>query len=314
MTINFIAGKFSEERASHRLRGKYISENLQSKGIDSYWGSKLEKIKKNDITVFLKNSTVDHIKSAKSSGSKTIFDVCDNKFEEDKNLKFCCDEADFITCNSVVMSQQILQRFQKQAFFIPDPFERPILPVNFDPGPVVKILWFGSQSSAGYVDWPATWKLLQSKIKNYHLDIISSKAARFREKTIRRIEKHQYFDIDLGKITFHEWNWQLQGQLLQQTDIIILPIDITHHRTITKSANRVIDSLASGKFVITNRLDSYREFTDYIWTKDLAKGINWALSNKDSVNTMVTNGQEYVKTHYSISRISDIWIDYLNKL
>lgn len=316
MTINFIAGKFSEGRASHRLRGKYISENLKSKNIDSYWGSRNDKIKNGDITIFLKNSSVEQIKYAKTVGSITVFDVCDNKFDEDENLIFCCQEADYITCNSHVMSKQIFLRFNKDAYVIPDPFERPTLPVNFNPGSVIKLLWFGSGSSLGYVNWPAVWSQLQSRIKNYQLDIISSKASRFKEKTIRRIEKNEenYGGIDISKINFHEWTWELQGELLEQADIIILPIDTQHYRTITKSANRVVDSLASGKFVITNRLDSYKEFSDYIWTKDLVKGINWAVTNKDSVNKMVKEGQEYVNTFYSINAISNSWFNFLNRL
>lgn len=315
MTINFIARKFSEGRASHRLRGKYISENFKSRGIDSYWGSRTDQIKKDDITIFLKNSTVDQLKYAKSVGSKTVFDVCDNKFDEDENLIPCCQEADYITCNSHIMSMQISQRFNKNAYVIPDPFERPLLPVNFNPGPIIKLLWFGSGSSLGYVNWVDVWKELQSRIKHYQLDIISSKATRFKEKTITRInkDKENYGGIDISKINFHEWDYNLQGKLLQQTDIVILPIDTTHYRTITKSANRVVDSLASGKFVITNKLDSYKEFSDYIWTKDLSKGINWALSNQDSVNKMVKNGQDYVESHYSINTISNTWFEYINK-
>lgn len=316
MTINFIAGKFNEGRASHRLRGKHIAENLSSKGIDTYWGSKMGKIKKDDITVFLKNSSPDHIQEAKKLGSITVYDLCDNKFDEDELLSPCCKVADYITCNSKVMSQQIETRFKKTSLVIPDPYERPELAVNFSPGNTIKLLWFGSGSSLGYVDWTNVWTQLESKISNYTLDIISSKSSRFKEKTQRRILKNEqgYQGINLDKIKFHEWTWDLQGTLMAECDIILLPIDVNHYRTITKSANRVVDSLASGKFIITSRLDSYKEFVDYMWSKDIVKGIIWAKSNIDEVNKMVSLGQEYTKKNYSIDSIANIWLNFFKSI
>jgi hypothetical protein len=101
---------------------------------------------------------------------------------------------------------------------------------------------------------------------------------------------------------------------MAECDIILMPLDVNHYRTITKSSNRIVDSLASGKFIITSRLDSYREFTDYIWTKDLAKGINWAKANPASVNNMVSLGQEHTKKYYSIDSISDLWINFFKTI
>jgi glycosyltransferase involved in cell wall biosynthesis len=316
MTINFIAGKFNEGRASHRLRGKHISENLLSKGVDTYWGSKMGKIKKDDITIFLKNSSPAHIKEAKSIGSITVYDLCDNKFDEDELLIPCCQEADYITCNSNIMNQQIRERLNKNSTVIPDPYERPELLVNFNPGKTVKLLWFGSGSSLGYVDWISIWSELETKIVHYTLDIVSSKSSRFKEKTERRILKNEtgYQNIGLDKIKFHEWDWNLQGKLMAECDMILLPVDVNHYRTITKSANRIVDSLASGKFILTSRLDSYKEFADFVWSKDIIKGINWAKSNPDAVNKMVSLGQEYTKKFYSIDTISNKWLNFFKTI
>lgn len=318
MTINFIAGKFSEGRASHRLRGKHVAEKLHEKGYDTYYGSKSGMIKKGDITVFLKNSSPDQIIEAKKQNSITVYDLCDNKFDEDESLIPCCEQADYITCNSNIMKQEISSRLNSKKLYtvIPDPYERPELPVNFNPEQIVKLLWFGSGSSLGYVPWTDVWRTLENKVVYYTLDIISSKSARFKEKTERRIIKNEeeYKGINLDKIRFHEWDWDLQGKLMAECDIILIPLDVNHYRTITKSSNRIVDSLASGKFIITSRLDSYKEFTDYIWTKDLAKGINWAKANPLSVNKMVSLGQEHTKKYYSINAISELWINFFKTI
>jgi hypothetical protein len=101
---------------------------------------------------------------------------------------------------------------------------------------------------------------------------------------------------------------------MAECDMILLPVDVNHYRTITKSANRIVDSLASGKFILTSRLDSYKEFADFVWSKDIIKGINWAKSNPDAVNKMVSLGQEYTKKFYSIDTISNKWLNFFKTI
>lgn len=320
MSIIFYARKFSERRASHRLRGKYISESLQSDNISSHYGNNLLSIKHGDVVIFLKTSTVDEIEYAKSVGAITVYDICDNKLDEDENYTPCAIAAEFVTCNSPVMAREIKEVCNKDAVVIPDPYERPRQLPTFDPGNIVKLVWFGSQSSLGYVDWPAIWDRLERRVKHYRLDIVCGKADRFLKKSKDRSDNTtdfpEYTHINFDKIHFHEWDWDVQQHFIDQADIVFIPINLSlHDRVITKSANRVLDGLISGKFVITNLIPSYEEFAPYIWTKDnWLKGLNWALENRSQVRNMILEGQQYVELNYSIDKIMFKWIDFFKSL
>ena len=115
--------------------------------------------------------------------------------------------------------------------------------------------------------------------------------------------------INLDRVNMQEWTWELQGQLLEQCDIVLMPVQTNNPRTDTKSANRVIDSLISGRFVITTPLTSYEEFAPYTWQGDYIEGIKWARDNPDQVINMITAGQQYTEQNYSARVLSKQLID-----
>lgn len=313
--IFFLTSKFSERRASHRLRGKLISEELKKRNINSTIGTNITNLQENDIAVWIKFSQLDNILESKKRKAITVFDICDNKFDEDDALLPCALEADYITCNSLTMAEEILKRTGKIATVIPDPVERPILPPKFSPEKTLKILWFGSNSSLGYVNWVEVWSFLERNIGRYKLSIVTGKAKRFEEKTRQRLKNPDHKFVNMDKIDFIEWNWETQGEYLKDTDIVLIPIE-GNYRTITKSSTRLIDSLISGKFVITSRIQSYDEFTDFIWTKNYAKGLGWALDkhNRKHILEMITNGQQYVIENYSVEKITDKWCSFFKTI
>ena len=92
-----------------------------------------------------------------------------------------------------------------------------------------------------------------------------------------------------------------------------MPVLTDNPRTDTKSANRVIDSLISGRFVITTPLASYEEFAPYTWQGDYIEGIKWACDNPDQVINMITAGQQYTQQHYSARVLSKQLIDEVER-
>jgi glycosyltransferase involved in cell wall biosynthesis len=138
--------------------------------------------------------------------------------------------------------------------------------------------------------------------------MITGKAERVRNKQFQRYQSGVYQDLDFNKLSFHEWNWELQGELLARTDIVLMPVNTEHYRTETKSANRLIDGIMSGKFVITSPLDSYQEFDSYTWQQDYIDGIRWALNNPAQTIEKITQGQAYTHAHYSPEQIAQRWL------
>ena len=313
LKIRFFSDAYKGKRASHRLRGEVTARALAEQGYDSKILTDWADVDSNTIVVFLKRSQPHSIQRAKDLGAKTIYDLCDNKFEEKEEYEPCCQTADLVSVNSVNMGISTKHYTGKDSIVMPDPFERPKLPPKFEPGSTIKLLWFGSQSSFKFFPFVEIWQRLEREIGNYKYTMISAKTDRVLNKMQTRQSKGQVTGINFDKIDMREWSWDLQGELLRDWDIVLMPVQTENPRTDTKSANRLIDSLISGKFVITTPLHSYQEFAPYTWQGDYIEGIKWALANPDEVLKMITAGQQYVEENYSAHVLSKKFIDEVIK-
>jgi len=313
MKIRFTSSKYKTRRASHRLRGEVTCQALADQGYDAKILADWEEVDSDTLVIFLKLSQPEQIQQAKDLGAKTVYDLCDNKFGEQTEYEPCCQLADVVSVNSIQMRESVKEHTGLNAIVMPDPYERPKLVPTFDPGAEIKLLWFGSQSSFKFLPLLEVWQRLEAEIDNYRYAMISSKTGRLLSKMTLRANKGAVTGVNFGRLDMHDWTWELQGQLLQDCDIVLMPVQTENPRTDTKSANRVIDSLISGKFVITTPLASYEEFAPYTWQGDYIEGIKWARDNPDQVIKMITAGQQYTEQNYSARMLSKQLIDDVEK-
>ena len=76
-----------------------------------------------------------------------------------------------------------------------------------------------------------------------------------------------------------------------------------------KSPNRVIDSIAQGRYVITTwGVTSYEQFGDFIGLGSLQNNIKWAINNPKSVLSKIKEGQKYIKKYHSPEVIAKQWM------
>lgn len=310
MNIRFFSDAYKSRRASHRLRGDVTCQALADQGYDAkILNVDWSEVDANTIVIFLKRSQPSSIQRAKDLGATTIYDLCDNKFEEKEEYEPCCQLADLVSVNSVQMGVSTKFHTGRDSIVMPDPFERPKLVPAFAPGTELKLLWFGSQSSFKFLPVVEIWQRLEKEVGNYKYTMISAKTDRLINKMSLRQAKGLISGINFDKLDMQEWTWERQGQLLSECDIVLMPVLTDNPRTDTKSANRVIDSLISGRFVITTPLASYEEFAPYTWQGDYIEGIKWARDNPDQVIKMITAGQQYTEQNYSARVLSKQLID-----
>ena len=169
-------------------------------------------------------------------------------------------------------------------------------------------MWFGSQSSFKFFPIAECWQRLEKEIGNYKFTMVSAKSDRVLSKMTQRQNKGQLSGINFSQLDMREWTWDVQGQLLSECDIVLMPVMTDNPRTDTKSANRLIDSIISGKFVITSPLASYKEFASYTWQDDYIEGIKWASNNPNQVIDKISQGQKYVEENYSAKVLSKKFI------
>ena len=304
MKIRFFSDAYKSKRASHRLRGDVTCQALLEQGYDAKILTDWNEVDADTLVIFLKGTQVHTIQHARALGAQTVYDLCDNKFDEKQEYAPCCLAADLVSVNSVQMGVSVKTYTGRDSIVMPDPFERPKLAPAFAPGKELKLLWFGSQSSFKFLPIVELWQRLENEIKNYRYTMVSSKTERLLSKMTLRQAKGAVSNINFDRLDMRAWTWELQGQLLQDCDIVLMPVLTDNPRTDTKSANRVIDSLISGRFVITTPLASYEEFAPYTWQGDYIEGIKWACDNPDQVIEMITAGQQYTEQNYSARVLS----------
>jgi hypothetical protein len=307
--IRFFSEAYKAKRASHRLRGEVTARALAEQGYDSKLLTDWSEVDSNTIVIFLKRSFPHNIQQAKDLGAITVYDLCDNKFDEEESYKPNCLLADFVSVNSVQMGVSVKANTGRDSIVTPDPIERPRREPKFEPNKEIKLLWFGSQSSFKFFPVVEVWQRLEKEIGNYKYTMVSQKTERLLSKMSQRQAKGMISGINFSKLQMETWDWDLQSKLLDECDNVLMPVQTDNPRTDTKSANRVIDSLISGRFVITTPLASYVEFSPYTWQDDYIAGIKWAVTHREEVLERIRKGQQYAEENYSAKVLSKKFIE-----
>tara|TARA_Y100000592_G_scaffold60845_1_gene95101 strand:+ start:90 stop:1070 length:981 start_codon:yes stop_codon:yes gene_type:complete len=306
------------KRASQRFRGLVPLQHMLS--TDGYI-DRVEEATKDDIVIMSKAIEVKDFLYLKDKGIKFIFDICDNKWrigkDRQKNTAFMnagCLHANLITTTSGELKQKILEETGKVALIVDDPFERVIEEPKFKPQKKnLNICYFGGRKSFWLVNWEEVIAGLnyicgQLGMK-YTLNCITQKHL----LASKKITHHYYPD---GPVVMYEWNYELQRELVSKSDFVLLPIPNDNPLVFSyKSPNRVIDSIAQGRYVITtNGVTSYEQFGDFIGIGSLQKNIKWAMENPKGVISKIKEGQNYIQKYHSPEVIAKQWMDLRNKI
>ena len=129
----------------------------------------------------------------------------------------------------------------------------------------------------------------------------------------KKITHHYYPD---GPIIMYEWTYELQKELVSKSDFVLLPIPNNNPLVFSyKSPNRVIDSIAQGRYVITTwGVYSYKNYIDFIGIGSIQNSIKWAMKNPKSVLDKIKQGQKYIKKHHSPEVIAKQWMSLRDKV
>lgn len=211
-----------------------------------------------------------------TSGYKRVcFDVCDDHFNgpHGEHYRNGCRKAALITCNSDEMARIVHDRTGRDAVVIPDPFEQPLKPPKLGD----RLLWFGHQSNLSDL---MPWLPHLSK-----LEIVTTLPS-------------------VAGVT--QWSPETMDAAFDRAGMVVIPTG----KSLAKSANRAIESIRRGLFVVAGYLPAYADLGIYIG--DISDGVRWALSHGDEVLRRIAASQEYVAREYSPERIGDQWIKALS--
>ena len=307
------------KRASQRFRGLIpLQHMLPTDGFID----KVEEATKDDLVIMSKSIGVKDFLYLKEKGIKFVFDICDNKWrlgkdsiENTKIMDAGCRYANLITTTCKELRSKIFNESGKTAIIIDDPFERAIEEPRFKPHKKnLNFCYFGGRKSFSLVDWEEIIAILNFVCKkngiNYTLNCITQKHLQVSEE----LTHHFYPD---GPLIMYEWNYELQKDLVSKSDFVLLPVPADGFSPVIgfKSPNRVIDSIAQGRYVITTwGVHSYRNYIDFIGIGSIQNSIKWAMNNPKSVLDKIKQGQQYIKKHHSPEVIAKQWMSLRDKV
>ena len=306
------------KRASQRFRGLVPLQHMLS--TDGYI-DRVEEATKDDIVILSKAIEIKDFMYLKDMGIKFIFDVCDNKWrlgkDRQKNTAIMnagCLHANLITTTCGQLKQKIYEETGKDALIIDDPYERAIEEPTFKPHEKnLNICYFGGRKSFWLVNWEEVIAGLNYVCKQLGVEYILNCITQKHLLASKKITHHYYPD---GPVIMYEWNYELQKDLVKKSDFVLLPVPNENTLVFSyKSPNRVIDSIAQGKYVIsTNGVISYEQFGDFIGLGSLQRNIKWAIQNPKGVISKIKEGQKYIKKYHSPEVIAKQWMSLRNKV
>ncbi len=98
----------------------------------------------------------------------------------------------------------------------------------------------------------------------------------------------------VGHLISAQWDSPtLQKEMVRKSDFVLLPIPADGFSPVIsyKSPNRVIDSIAQGRYVITTHgVISYDNYVKFIGMGSMKRNILWALDNPKSVISKIEEG------------------------
>lgn len=120
-----------------------------------------------------------------------------------------------------------------------------------------------------------------------------------------------YMDLNPAILTGNEWSREKQLDALERCAVVLLPTD--HRRA--KSANRLIESVRNGRFVVCGDLPAHDEFADLMWVGgDLREGVKWAQENRQEAIGLTKACQDQIREKYSPEVIAKQWLGVLENV
>lgn len=209
---------------------------------------------------------VEHARKAKEDGKTVIVDMCDIHFDR-KYYRDIIKYADLITTSSDWSAQYINDDYGIRTCFIPESFEFEEVAPHCNGN---KLLWFGNSQNFDSLE------RVRSQISDFPLKVVS--------------------DMQ-GCIP---WSIQNMVSAFSESDIVILPETAPY-----KSANRAVEAIRQGCFVVAEPHPSLEGFPIYIG--NIRKGIEWAIQNQTEANKMTLEAQDYIRRKFSPRTLENAW-------
>lgn len=225
-----------------------------------------------DVHVFSKHWDVGDIARAGASPC-AVFDVCDDHFGglHDAHYRAMCGLC-HVVVSSARLGERVLEETGRGATYIPEPYELPDGEPK-EPGSDPLGLWFGHVANLG-----------QLRSCGYSGKLLVCTNA-----------------SGPGVVPYSRDN--LIG-CLRACDFVIIP-----QGRDWKSANRLVESLRSGRFVIASDIPAYRGFSQFLGS--IPEGVEWLKSNTGHITERIISGRSVLHS-FRPESVGRMWYDFIS--
>lgn len=270
----------------------------------------------------------EQLKIRKQQGIPIIADVNDDHFHSSHSAianywHTLVKLADMVITGSSTMAESVKQFSNTPTIVIEDPLESSTGEIRIFQRPStsqallqhltrkrgwfnqrLQLVWYGNE-----LNWPdliaciPDLTFLASDLP-FTLKIVTSPTP----EILSFIKGYNAHNNPNAHLIFSEWKQDTVWQDIAESHIALLPSNLIDNKKSVKTANRLIEALNIGRFVVGHPVPAYQQLGDYVWLgEQLSDGIRWAIDNPQLVKQKINNGQIHIKNQFSVEVISDKW-------
>ena len=261
---------------------------------------------------------------ARERGAQVVFDISDNHFVTPQyaaHYRAMVGLAHSITVPTTAMAQAVQEHTGRSALVIPDPVEgHRATPVLDAPGwgiprgwlqsrlsrapaaAPLRLLWFGHPANLpalGIFAGHLGKVLAQGPV----LLRVVSQAGPEADAACAMLAQHGVAN------EFVPWSLAATRTALDWCHLVVIPSGTGHERARVKSANRLVESLWAGRYVVASPIEAYQDFAEYAWVSDdLADGILWAVRHHEVALRQIAHAQEHIAENLTQAAAAAQWL------
>jgi len=266
MRVSFIHSN-DEQTASYRYRAQRPANALKASVNDE----------SADILVFAKPkpSQLPLLQRVQAEGRIAIVDCCDVHWQKPSVMTMIA-EADAVTVNTPYMQALVQEDCGRSSTIIIDPYEYDEVPPHCEG---VNLLWYGHPNNAD------SFNRIAPLMAQYPFKIVTNRSAMKGTASAEVLE----------------WSIPVMLREFSRADIVVMPETAPH-----KSANRTIEAIRQGCFVVAEPHPSLVEFPG-IWIGNIREGILWTSTHLEEARARTTEAQAYVRSRYGLEPMVNAW-------
>lgn len=329
----FYAKRYSRKKASIRLRLLEPMAAMRDLGMDVRRYPRIKGPAGHDVVVISKafgRGAARAIKAARQAGCGLIFDICDNRFANNRvkgsakhadRTNVLLSQADIVTVPTATMGQLLtasVPNIADRIRVVPDVLEdmspstkvRLTLPEHFylhrlrrflgSHQGALHLVWFGNNMAgiSGVGELDETVERLQAFAARHPvtLTIISNKPAVYRAASRGWGIPHAYMP----------WSLASFAPALRLHRAAIIPVARNAY-TAGKSINRPATAILAGLGVIADSIESYEELRPYIALDDWEGGLARYAFDWEGEQARLAQAQAHLDSHYGRQRVAAQW-------